>query len=275
MSLGIVFKGPEGIVLAADSRVTLNLEIPLIDGKIRVFSSTYDNAIKLLRVSQQTHVGAVTYGLGALGLVQGETRTAHSFLPEFEAALVKKYEEKRLSVEVFAKELSDFFMDQWRMKMPTDYNDAPMIFLIGGYDEDAPYGRVFQVTIPNTPQPVELNAGPAFGVIWGGQQEIATRLLYGFDPRLPTIIQQELKISDDRMADLNGKLAEQLKLPIPYQFLPLQDCIDLSIFLIRTTIELQKWSVGIRGVGGAIDVATITRTEGFTDIQRKKIRGDK
>lgn len=64
-------------------------------------------------------------------------------------------------------------------------------------------------------------------------------------------------------------------LPIPYQFLPLQDCVDLSIFLVRTTIELQKWMIDIRGVGGVIDVATITRTEGFKYVQRKEIKGDK
>jgi hypothetical protein len=56
--------------------------------------------------------------------------------------------------------------------------------------------------------------------------------------------------------------------------LPLQDCVDLCIFLVRTTIELQKWLVAVRGVGGAIDVATITRTDGFKAIQIKEVRGD-
>lgn len=275
MSLGIAFKGPEGIVLAADSRVTLNAETPpAVDGKIRVFTSTFDNATKLLRVNRQTHVGAVTYGLGALG--QTEPRTAHSFLPEFEAALIAKHQERRLSVEEFSKELSDFFMAQWQQRMPKDYSGEPLIFLIGGYDENAPYGRVFQVTIPYIPQPIEASAGPGeFGVTWGGQLEYATRLLTGFDPNLLGILQQELKLSNEHTIALGNKLKNILTLPIPYQFLPLQDCVDLSIFLIKTTIELQKWSIGVRGVGGAIDVATITRTDGFTDVQRKIIKGDK
>jgi hypothetical protein len=108
----------------------------------------------------------------------------------------------------------------------------------------------------------------------GGQLEFATRLIQGFDPKLPFILQKELKLSPDQSVNLNKLLANSLTLPIPYQFLPLQDCVDLSIFLIKTTIELQKWSIGIRGVGGAIDVATITRTEGFKEIQKKTIRGD-
>ena len=80
MSLGIAFKGPEGIVLAADSRVTLNASRK--DGnKEVVIPATYDHATKLLRVSHQKHVGAITYGLGAIS--NKEPRTAHSFLPEF------------------------------------------------------------------------------------------------------------------------------------------------------------------------------------------------
>src|SRR2546430_294151 len=82
--------------------------------------ATYDNATKLLTVAGQEFVGAVTYGRGALG--QAQPRTAHSFIPEFEAELAKKNSGKnaRLSVQKFAEELSDFFMRQWQAQgMPT------------------------------------------------------------------------------------------------------------------------------------------------------------
>lgn len=66
----------------------------------------------------------------------------------------------------------------------------------------------------------------------------------------------------------------RLQAPIPFQFLPLQDCVNLSILLIRTTIAIRTFLVGIRGVGGAIDVATITRTEGLEAIQLKRVTGE-
>ena len=62
-------------------------------------------------------------------------------------------------------------------------------------------------------------------------------------------------------------------LSIPYQFLPLQDCVDLSILLVETTAQLMEYTVGVRGVGGAIDVATITRAEGYKPIQVKRVKG--
>jgi len=56
--------------------------------------------------------------------------------------------------------------------------------------------------------------------------------------------------------------------------LALQDCVNLAIFFIHTTIEAQELSVGVRGVGGEIDVATVTRRDGLQFVQRKKIVGE-
>ena len=105
MSLAVVFKSAEGIVLAADSRVTLTATSRSAEDR-EVVPAFYDNATKLLKVNGQNYVAAVTYGLGALGV--SEPRTAHSFLPEFEAALTKD-KIGRLSVGNFAQRLSDFF----------------------------------------------------------------------------------------------------------------------------------------------------------------------
>jgi len=270
MSLGIAFKGPEGIVLAADSRVTLTAEMQRGEEKM-MLPATYDNATKLLQLSGYNRVGVVTYGIGAIG--QQEPRTAHSFLPELEETLSKE-EVGQFFVENFAIRFSEFFMEQWKAKMPTDYSGPDMVFLIGGFDEGAPYGKVYKVNIPSNPTPEEQSAGQ-FGVTWGGQLEYTNRLVKGFDPQLPVVAQKFLGLTDEQRIALQEHLEGALSARIPYPFLPLQDCVNLSIFLIRTTMELQNWIVGVRGVGGAIDVATITRTDGFKPVQRKMIVGQK
>src|SRR5437867_11506031 len=110
MSLGIVFKGAEGIVLAADSRVTLLAQIqqPQQAGQPQqmLVPATFDNATKLLQSSSQHYVAAVTFGAGAIG--NREPRTAASFMPEFDTELLKG-KVSRLSVQDFAQKLSDFF----------------------------------------------------------------------------------------------------------------------------------------------------------------------
>lgn len=280
MSLGIAFKGPEGIVLAADSRVTLmtiaqaNLATPGTSQQV-LLQATFDNATKLLRVRGQDYVGAVTYGAGAIGA--REPRTASSFIPEFENELANAKVE-RLTVEDFAKRLGDFFMRQWIASgMPSTVAPGQeMVFLVGGYDPDAAYGKTFELNIPSMPVPHETMPAGQFGATWGGQGEVAHRILHGFDPQVPTLIRDILQIPPQNLTpSLEEQLKAKLSFPIPWQFLPLQDCVDLSIFLVRTTITLQKWMVGIRGVGGMVDIATITRTEGFRAIQQKQISGER
>ena len=270
MSLAVVFKSAEGIVLAADSRVTLNASAGA--GKAReIIPAFYDNATKLLKVNGQDHVGVVTYGLGAMGA--NAPRTAHSFMPEFEDALAKDVK-GRLPVSEFAQRLSVFFVNQWRAVIPSDFNGPDLAFLIGGYDVNEPYGRVYEVFIPSKPKPYERHPGDEFGVTWGGQREYVDRLIRGFDDSLPAKVQHSYKQSGEQNRRLFQEIAQSSQLPIPFQFLPLQDCVDLTIFLIRTTITLQKWLVSPRGVGGAIDVATITRTEGYCTVQQKRITGE-
>lgn len=272
MSLGIAFKGPEGIVLAADSRVTLNAQIEAPDGSQRLLPSSFDNATKLLKVDSQDYVGVVTYGVGAIG--QTEPRTAHSFIPEFEAEL-KQDDVGRLPVEEFAQRLSTFFAEQWDSRMPDGYEGPDMKFVVGGYDEDAAYGRLFEIGIPNSPDPREWHeAEGEFGPVWGGQKKWTDRLLQGFDDSVLEVAQQSFGLDGQQVEEFRRTLRGNMNVRIPYQFLPLQDCVDLSIFLIRTTAQLQDFQVAVRGVGGAIDVATITRTDGYTPVQKKVITGE-
>jgi hypothetical protein len=262
MSLGVVIKGAEGIVLAADSRVTLAARR---EGQEPI-PVNFDNATKLLSFSEpHNYIGAVTYGAAVIGL-----RTPHSFIPELEVKLEGK---DRLSVEAFAAAMSEFFLRQWAQVMPDDYDGPPLTFIVGGYDEGAAYGRVFLLNIPYSPDPEEQHPGDKnFGMTWGGQLQVASRIINGYDPALPHILQSELDLDEERIGELLSKLRRKLEFSIPYQVLPLQDCVDLATFMVHTTMKAQNLAVGVRGVGGPIDVAIITRTSGLQYVQRKSIR---
>lgn len=186
MSLGIIIKGPEGLVLASESRVTLAAQLP--NQQVHM---NFDNAVKLLSFSPPNNtVGAVTYGQAAISL-----RTAHSFMPEFEAKLPSE----RLPVQEFARRLSDFFIQQWQTSVAETYVGPSMAFVVGGFNEGEPYGRVFQIDIPNRPEPVEQQPKPGdFGITWGGQRELVDRLIQGFDYRLPDIVTKTLDLQPEQ-----------------------------------------------------------------------------
>jgi len=262
MSLGMVVKGPEGLVLAAESRVTLTATPP----QGPAIQVNFDNATKLLSFADvHSYVGAVTYGLAAIGL-----RTAYSFMPEFEANLPNN----RLSIGDFARRLSEFFIGQWQTAMPQEYQGPNMTFVVAGFNEGEPYGRVFVFDIPGNPNAVEHHSGPnEFGITWGGQRQFVDRLISGYDGMLIPVLAQELNLQPPQVQQM-VQVLQRLQMQIPLQAMPLQDCVDLAVFFLRTTIYAQRLTVGIRGCGGAIDVAVITRREGIKFIQKKEIRGE-
>jgi hypothetical protein len=293
MSLAVIFKGPEGLVLAADSRVTLMAGQPM-PGGMQMLPVFFDNATKLLSLDRGSllhldrsggaDIGIVTYGAGTIG--EHEPRTAHSYLPELEQHLRKRPKARgtkgvgvaqprattrtrRLTVKQTAAEIGKFFNQQWRKaKMPEGADH--LVFLVAGYDEGDPYGRVFEVSVPNAVAPVELNAG-GFGISWGGITFYAERLLSGIAPRAIEIATDQLSLTEEQADALVQRWKSELHLPIPYPLLPLQDCVDLATFLVKMTSDVMTWTIGIQGVGGEIDVATITRTNGFEPVQQKTV----
>jgi hypothetical protein len=260
MSLAIVIKAPEGIVLAAESRVSY--QIP--DGTGANNWVTFDNATKLLAFDGHDYVGAVTFGAGNIG-----DRTAHSFLPE----LLTQLGDKRLSIAAFAKKMSDFFLAQWKEAMPEDYDGQPMIFAVAGFNEKSPYATVMQFAIPGAPQPELAIAEDSFNTVWGGDRGIVDRLMSGLDVRADNFV-ETLKLSGDDKKRYEV-MKQEVALPLVVNALALQDAVNLALTLINTTIELQSLSVGQRTVGGPIDIATITREDNLRFVQKKEIQGAK
>lgn len=266
MSLVAVVKGPEGVVLGADTRLTLTVTDP--NGSRR--DVTYDNATKFLTFQQSpcgAHVAAVSYGNAIIG-----GRSVPSYTPEIQLQM----DLLPATVEDYAKHISKFFSDKWAQigHGNPDAQRGSITFIVAGYDSNRPHGSIYDFTIPNNPAPRQHYEG-TFGMRWGGQLNMVNRIVYGFDPQLLPLISDKLSVPRGRAQQVVEAARSHLEYAIPYQMLPLQDCIDLVTFLIRTTITAQGLSTGIRGVGGTIEVASITRTGGFGWVQKRELRGER
>ncbi len=64
-------------------------------------------------------------------------------------------------------------------------------------------------------------------------------------------------------------LREQVGRELVSAAMPIQDAIELAHFLIHTTIQYYRFLPGVSTVGGAIELAAITRHEGFKWVQRR------
>jgi hypothetical protein len=56
--------------------------------------------------------------------------------------------------------------------------------------------------------------------------------------------------------------------------MPIQDAINLARFLVETTIGFVRFAVFLpKSVGGAVQIAAITKHEGFRWVQRPTLHG--
>ena len=51
--------------------------------------------------------------------------------------------------------------------------------------------------------------------------------------------------------------------------MPIQDAIDLTEFLAETAVKHSRFTPGAATVGGSIEIAAITKHEGFKWVRRK------
>lgn len=241
MSLGIAVSVPEGLVLSADTRVTLTR------GNLRV---DFDNASKLFVLNDR--VAAVTYGAGSIA-----GRTIHSLIPDAKIYIENQADSESFNVRDYAIALHNFFSSYWAGHGNPAGEDQ-VWFLVAGINPGEVYGEHYTVGPLGSGGVDPPNA--RFGMRWGGQTDIVLRLINGYAPALSPRLEDK-----DR-----GKVA----MPIPFDSLPLQDAVDLTIFLTRATIAMQGFSVLSRGVGGMIEVLTITPQEGIQWIQKREIHGE-
>jgi hypothetical protein len=117
--------------------------------------------------------------------------------------------------------------------------------------------------------PFRIQSEGEFGIRWNGEEEALNRLILG----VGTITENGAKaigVTHDQLVELLKKLYphtyENLILPAA----AIQDAIDLSRFLVETTVGFFQYAVlRAKSVGGPIEIAVITKHEGFKWVQRK------
>ncbi len=250
MTIVVAVAAPDGLILAADSRTTFT------DGQRHRIAS--DNTQKVYPI--RDCIAVATYGQNGIG-----QRTIAGLMDEFVSLLPN---DQPLQGAALAQALGDFFDSRYRAETAPEEVQMweaspgfPLGFLVAGYDDDG-IGRIREVSIPgplvqDDPGGVAVNTAVR-GVSWRGQTDVIRRLVFGFD-------EDAFRAGgNDIPADLVepiGKLAYQVLFPIT-----MQDAVDFAAFLIRTTIDMQRFSDGtgvspgdLPGCGGPVRMLAVTR----------------
>ena len=218
MSLVITMYIKEGIVMAADSRATLNM-VKTENGSQTVhLNVVQSNTVRKLFLFED-RVGISAFGEAAINGVP-----ISGYIDTFLSGL-----KTRSEVQVVASEILKFF---------SFFEPKPKAgFHVAGYEKGEQV--LYQVLIDKN-ETRRTNPPGAQGAAWAGESDILTRLL-----------QPLYEKRDEKFMPLPY-------FQIPWGFFTIQDAVEFARFAIRTTADSMRFMPRPKTVGGPIDVVVIT-----------------
>jgi hypothetical protein len=161
----------------------------------------------------------------------------------------------------------ELFMGAYGANPPANYF---LGFKVCGYSAGAPLSEVWGIKIINSncDPPILEQRQDWMGVRWDGEYESMDRLVLGVGSAIASKL-ENIGIDKTRARDAADQLISDLaKWPV-LAGMPIQDAIELALFMVETSIKFVKFNMGHNTVGGPIEIAAITKHEGFKWVQRK------
>jgi len=269
MTIALVLKINDGLVLGTDSASTLMNKDPK-SGQMLVYN-VYDNANKIFNLYKGLPVGAVTWGLGSI-----ENASIETLVKDFRLEISKEIDGNNYSVEDFVKKFKSFIFEDHYEKIFKGTNDPNTFlgFAIAGYSiKDSlklqnPEIWLLDMVNGSCKDPVNFFPNNQAGVIWGGQTNPLIRIYNGYDPRLFDLL-KESKIDDAKIKEIQQLIQQRFSMNSVIPSMPIQDAINLVEYFVDMTEKYFKYIPEATTVGGPIEIAAITKYEGFKWVKRK------
>lgn len=293
VTIALLIKVNDGIVLASDSASTL--------GGGQSVLNTYNNANKVFNLHKALPIGAMTWGLGNVGPSSIATISKdmrQRFQEGMDLWSEWHLDSQNYEIETVARRILDYLQEKYSPvaaefaqaaeeaiaaevaagvpEQVARERHAPLSdlgFLVAGYSSGADEPTAWALSIrPSGEATIEevLPAGIT-GAQWWGQPEAIARIMNGMSLGAPDALANLGVAGLDAAAAM--AIAEGLRGQLSVQMIaapmPIQDAIDLAEFLVNATIQFVRFTPGAPTVGGPIEIATITKHEGFRWVRRK------
>ena len=287
MTLIACVKVNDGVVLAADSALTLKTDTVLSGGRIDA-TNLYNNANKVFNLVGDAPVGLLACGNLTIGGVSLSNLVKGFRLEAADAASTAFVDLSTINVLAiatnFQQSLQNAYTNPYNGRQEGEGFNIQMV--VAGYDAGAERSKEYIVglkTEKDAAGALNLVAeGPTqimyqgttgidvgYGVYVNGQPEVAHRLFKGYGSQLNGTIDAIPTIADQAERHNMETVQRALFLELASPSMPIQDAIDLGAFLITCTTEVLRFMVGPQTVGGPIEIAAITKYECFKWVRRK------
>ena len=273
MTVCVALKVHDCIVFTSDSATSLT---GVDDSGNHVVMNIYDHANKLFNLHKGLPIAGMTAGIGNFGMSSISTISK-----DFRALLMGngvstdyRIDPKNYSIEQVAHKARQYLFEERFLKLD-EQPTGTFQYWIGGYSSEQDLGEVWKIQIQDGDCPPPMCEAPQHlpsVISWGGQTEAINRLLLGYGQGLPEALLSAGLPPSDLDACLRH-VASRTQAGLANPAMPTRDAIDLAVFLADTQRQFVRFSIGSNTVGGELDVATVTKHEGFKWIKRKHYYG--
>lgn len=250
MTIAVAVKTGSALVFAADSVVTTwGVAGFEKNGNPRLLKQTYDGATKVVADLNRQFMGMIA---GSANLLHGSVQ---DFLSRQEAPAVSLMRENWLFGLV--KQLTDERRQFWEgTQLPPDRWPGSTI-LLGAPTTDGRTIRAWRLELEGDSVECQEILGDPGIRLEGSYREVFS-LLYGYDNELMVSLRKGLRSKPERF----GKAMRNLKVLKPIEkinltVMPVQDAINLAVFLCEVQVQMDRFLPGEAACGGPIDVLVL------------------
>lgn len=275
MTFAMSLKVGDGIVMAADSASTM---MTVDDQGRPAVSNIYRNANKVINLVKGLPIGVCVWGLGGIG-----SHSVEFLLKELRVRLTQGttgYEEWKLdretyTLEAVANRVRQFlYEEEYLQHVPVQPGKSPtMGVLVAGYSAAARSGEIYVLNVDADGQcaaPTRVSGQNDLSTLtFDGQTDAVQRLLAGFSPSIGRVLVENLGFAEKDVPQIASVLNQRLRVPLFDAQMPIQDAIDLAEFLVDVSAKFARFMPQPESVAGEIEIAAITKHEGFKWVRRK------
>jgi len=228
----------------------------------------YDNGHKLFNLIRGKPVAAMTCGLGNFGSRSIST-IAKEIRHELESGSAG-IDPNAYTMEEIANFCFDHFKNLYQHLDQTLAAEASFSFFLGGISSGQSGSELWKCGFDGGAEiaPICISGEDDCGIAWDGQPEACVRLVTGISSQTRSIL-EGAGVAPEDAAGVTHMLAQASEVMLLEPSMPIQDAIDLAKFLAETTVSFVRFLPGANTVGGDLDIAAVTKFEGFRWIKRK------
>lgn len=267
MTVCISVKVHDCLIFAADSASSLVGSSPNGDP---VVLNVWGHGNKVFNLYKGKPLGAMTCGMGHMGPASISNLAKdlrHQFTHD---ATGKGIDPDNYTVEEVVDKSKEFFDARYAAINPAPVGNHGFEFWIGGYGSNCNNAEVWKLILRNGVMEKEIVADQQQdgNVAWGGQPKAVHRLIIGYDEEIGQAL-VDSGLPQATVGPLLDQVKQKLLTPLVHPAMPIQDAIAFADFLVELTKRYFAFLPGADIVGGATDIATVTKHEGFKWIRRK------